>query len=285
MKELFKLVRFEHAIMLAIAVLTGEIVALGKIPDSSLYQLVLLSLAVPVFSEMGSFALNDYLDIESDRLNKRKDRPLLSGTISKEFTFHFSWVCFIISIVAAYFINTNAILVAMVFNTLAIAYNYKLKDLPLVGNLYIGLAMAIPFIFGNLVVSGQLSKITIILALLGFLSGLAREIIKSTEDLEGDIKARGSKTLPAIIGERTSILIAAVIYIIFIPLTILPFYYELIKANMFSLLLIVIADLLVLKIVQKIVTKMNQESYKFARKTSLLALFLGLVSYLLAVLL
>ncbi len=268
--------------MLAIAVLIGETIILGKLPDFS--TIIILSLIVPVFSEMGSFALNDYLDVESDRLNKRNDRPLVNGTISKKFAFYFSWICFLVSIVAAYFINTNAFLVAVIFNILAIAYNYKLKDLPLVGNLYIGLTMAIPFIFGNLVVSEQLSKIAIVLALLGFLSGLAREIIKSTEDLEGDVKARNSKTLPAMIGEQNAIFLATIIYIIFLPLTALPFFFGL-KANIYAVGLLVIANLLMITIIYKIICKPDKKPYKYARKISLLALFLGLVSYLLAVLL
>ena len=66
-----RLTRFEHAIMFAIAVLIGEIIAGGSIPLISF--VILRSLLVPIFSEMGSFALNDYLDggIGQDKQKRR----------------------------------------------------------------------------------------------------------------------------------------------------------------------------------------------------------------------
>ena len=79
-KEFIKLTRFEHAIMLAIAVWIGITAANGTFPQINL--LILISLLVTMFSEMGSFAFNDYLDIETDKLNNKTDRPLVNGTIS-----------------------------------------------------------------------------------------------------------------------------------------------------------------------------------------------------------
>ncbi|MDO8553360.1 MAG: UbiA family prenyltransferase [Candidatus Micrarchaeota archaeon] len=280
-KEFLKLTRFEHAIMLAIAVFIGETIVLGHAPDFTL--LILLSLLVPVFSEMGSFALNDYLDIETDKINKKKDRPLVSGTISPQFAFNFAWFAIIISIVLSFFINSFAFAIALVFNLLAIAYNYKLKDLPLLGNIYIGLSMAIPFIFGNFVVSDQLNSIAIILALLGFISGLAREIVKSVQDVEGDKKARSSRTLPIIIGEKPATYVAALLYMLFVPLTILPFILGL-KQALPSILLVGIGDVMVIYMMVSIVSDQQAKTLKKARNLSLLALFIGLVGYLVAVL-
>ena len=139
-------------IMLAVAVFIGETVVLRSVPQLSLP--IILSLLVPMLSEMGSFALNDYLDIETDRLNK-KMRPLVKGTISPGFALWFSVISLALSLVLAYFINTDAFFIALVFDALAIAYDWKLKDLPMLGNIYIGLSMAIPFIFGDFVVSDK----------------------------------------------------------------------------------------------------------------------------------
>jgi 4-hydroxybenzoate polyprenyltransferase len=51
----------------------------------------------------------------------------------------------------------NSFLISLVFNFLAVLYNYKLKDLPLIGNIYIALTMGIPFIFGALAISDSVS--------------------------------------------------------------------------------------------------------------------------------
>jgi geranylgeranylglycerol-phosphate geranylgeranyltransferase len=162
---------------------------------------------------------------------------------------------------------------------LAIAYNYKLKDLPLVGNFYIGLTMAIPFIFGNYVVSDKLAPVAIILALLGLVSGIAREIIKSVEDMKGDSEARKSKTLPILIGESSARKVAVILYLLFIPLTILPFIYGL-NLNPMSSSLVGLAVMGILYIAINVWTRNDSAVMKMARKTSLICFFIGLIGIL-----
>ena len=277
LKELFRLTRFEHAVMLAFAVFIAETIVLGGIPPFTLP--IALSLLVPVFSEMGSFALNDYLDIETDRANK-KNRPLVKGTISKKFALCFSYACLAISVILAFFINHSVFFIALAFNLLAVAYNHKLKDLPAVGNVYIALTMAIPFIFGNCTVTpGHMGPLTIVLALLGFVAGLAREIIKSVQDMEGDIKARGSKTLPVVIGKRPALAIAVALYLSFIPLSAAPFFLGL-EAGLLPVAFVGAADALILVIC----FKSMKEAYGFARNASLFAFMLGLLGIMLGAL-
>lgn len=278
LKDLWALTRFEHAIMLAIAVLIGETIILGGFPPIT--TIIILSLLVPIFSEVGSFALNDYLDLETDKINKKTDRPLVQGALSPKFALWFSIITILLSIILAWFINVYAFVIALVFNLLAILYNWKLKDLPLLGNLYIATTMAIPFIFGNFVVSTSLSKIAIILAALGFVAGLAREIVKSVQDVKGDVKARNSKTLPVIVGEKNALYLSYVLYLIFILLTILPFFHGL-KINSYGTFLIAIADA---GILYNIFLLVKTRDYRVARKISLVCLFIGLIGILLSVL-
>lgn len=282
LSELYKLTRFEHAIMLAIAVLIGETILLGQFPIFTV--VIILSLLVPIFSEMGSFALNDYLDIESDRINKKLDRPLVRGSLSPQFALWFSIAALLLSTALAYFINIYAFLIALVFNLLAILYNWKLKDLPIIGNIYIAFTMGIPFIFGNYVISSSLSSLALILAALGFVAGLAREIVKSVQDMEGDKLARKSKTLPIMIGERYSLIIASLLYLIFIFLTAIPFGFGL-KMNIVSGPLVLIADLAILfSLFSLLISKDKTNALKKARMITLAALFIGLLGLLAAAL-
>ncbi len=277
LKELMKLTRFEHALMLAFAVLIAETIVLGGVPEFTL--IIILSLLVPIFSEMGSFALNDYLDIETDRLNK-KDRPLVKGTISPRFALYFSIASLMLSTLIAYFINMAAFAIALAFNIIAVAYNWKLKDTPLLGNSYIALTMAIPFIFGNFVVSDTLSQTALVLAALGFVAGLAREIIKSVQDMEGDIRARGSKTLPVIIGRRPALISAVVLYLLFIPLSAAPFFIGL-EFGFLPAVMIGAADAVILFICYGV---LRSDAFRFARDWSLVAFLLGMLGILIAVL-
>ena len=65
-----------------VGVFLGAILALGEIPTGDNLQITGL-LALSVYAFMASWnALNDYLDLEIDKVN-RPDRPLPSGRISK----------------------------------------------------------------------------------------------------------------------------------------------------------------------------------------------------------
>src|SRR3989338_4593574 len=259
--DFFKLVRFEHAIMLAIAVFIVETVVLGHIPEFTI--LILLSLLVPIFSEMGSFALNDYLDVDSDRLNKKTERPLVRGAIKPDFAFKFAWLAFIVSTVLAFFINIPTFVIALMFNAFAILYNYKLKDMPLLGNIYIASTMAIPFIFGNFAVSARLRVISLVLA-------------------------RKAQTLPILIGRKNASIFAVIFYIMFIPLSYTPFLYGL-KMSAIPMILIFIGNLGILYnilLVYKAIHESDKSSKQYlkkARNVTLAALFIGLVGYLAAV--
>ncbi|NYZ74383.1 UbiA family prenyltransferase [Candidatus Micrarchaeota archaeon] len=279
-REFWKLTRFEHAVMLAFAVFIAETIALGALPSFTL--VIALSLLVPVFSEMGSFALNDYMDMETDRLNKKNDRPLVKGTIKPETALAFAIISLAISTVLAYFVGVLGFIIALAFNLVAILYNWKLKDLPLAGNVYIALTMAIPFVFGSFVVSPVLSPVVVALALLGFVAGLAREIVKSVQDMEGDAKARGSKTLPVVIGRKMALAVSIGLYLSFIPLTAVPFAMGLEPAPL-PLAFVGAADALILGICY-IIIRSPGRSFGFARNASLAAFMLGMMGIFLAVL-
>jgi geranylgeranylglycerol-phosphate geranylgeranyltransferase len=171
--------------------------------------------------------------------------------------------------------------ISLAYNLLAILYNTKLKDLPLAGNLFIATTMAIPFVFGAYAYSAAPSLPILAIALLGFVSGLAREILKSAEDMEGDAKARNSKTLPLIIGKEKSVTISAFLFLMFVPLTIAPFMLGL-TLGAASGALLFLADLPILYLAFSLFYKQDNAFLAKARKYSLAALFCGLLSLMLA---
>lgn len=276
LKDFLRLTRFEHALMLAFAVVIAETVVLGALPPLEL--IIIISVLVPIFSEMGSFALNDYFDIETDKLNNKKG-PLVTGAIKPRAAMSFAIASLAVSTILAYMINSLAFMIVFAFNVFAVLYNWKLKDFPLLGNAFIGLTMAVPFIFGNYVVSTELSELAVVLASLGFVAGVAREIIKSVQDMEGDARARGSKTIPVVIGKKPATYLALLLYLLFIPLTALPFMSGL-APGIVPVVLVALADMIILAICFRSL----KEDYKFARNASLLAFLLGMIGILAAAL-
>jgi len=277
--EFFKLVRIQHAIMLAIAVFVGEVIALGGMPP--LGMIFLFAFLVPMLSEMGSFALNDYVDVETDRLNKKQGRPLVDGTLSTDFALKFSAGAFILSTMIALAINWMALIVAVFFNIFAVLYNIKLKDLPLIGNMYIAATMAIPFVFGAVVFGLEPTMTIWVIAAMGFVAGLAREIVKTVEDMEGDAEARKSKTLPMVVGKMNALAMASSLFFAFVPLSLVPFVGGL-TLSLFSGILLGLADFGLLWIGIYIIISKDTKAPSNAANYSLLWIFLGLMALLLA---
>ena len=271
-----RLFRIEHALMLAVAVLIGELLS-GALPA---LPLLLCSLAVPVFIEMGSFALNDYFDVKTDKANKRNDRPIASGEISPRAAAAAAAACYIIGIAAALPLPPLALYITLLFAALSIAYNFRLKELPLVGNIYIAASMAIPFLFGNLVVAPSLFTRIWAIALVAFVAGLGREIIKSAEDMEGDVKHRNARTLPVVIGRKNALLFAALLYAALIPLSLAPFALGL-RANILSLALVLLTafSFAAMAIMAVRASEKDNATLVSLRKASLLALGVGLAGY------
>ncbi|MGC8478845.1 MAG: UbiA family prenyltransferase [Candidatus Micrarchaeia archaeon] len=277
-----KLTRIEHSAMLVVAVIVAEIIT-KSIPSAFV---LLLSIITPIFISMGSFAINDYFDVEADRINKRFDRPIVSGAISKNAAFAIAIASFAIGIFASLFINYIAFAIALVFGVLAFFYSYKLKDTLLLGNAYIALSMAIPFFYGDFVVSGTLNPNIAIISVIIFLSGLAREIHGMIRDYEGDSKARKSRNLLSHAGKAASSLFALSLYLAAILLSIFMFFYEKPFAyNLAYAIPIAITDACLLYVSIAYLRKnLSASFFRIARNLSLGAMALALFAYLAAAL-
>jgi 4-hydroxybenzoate polyprenyltransferase len=163
-----------------------------------------------------------------------------------------------------------------------------MKKIKLVGNFYIAYIMAIPFIFGGAAVlennAFSLEKINpaiYTIALIAFLAGSGREIMKDVMDFGGD-KVQGVKSFPKYIGLRSSNILAALFYIAAIALSFLPYSlsnYELYYRNTYYLLLVFITDVMLLTTSLHLILK-KQPRLTMYRKFTLLAIFMGLVAFL-----
>lgn len=273
-----RLTRIEHGLMLIVAVLAGEAIAKGIPPLGTLA----LSLITAVFISMSAFAINDYYDVESDRMNKRSERPLVSGELKMEEALWVSIVAALVGIAASAFINYYALIIALIFAGLSFLYSYKLKDLPLLGNIYIGFSMAIPLIFGDYVVSQSLSVNVILISLIIFLSGLARELHGTIRDYSGDQKARQSKNIVHHIGAQRSAQYAFVFYIEAVGLSIFMFFFRApFYHNIIYLIPILFVDALLLYVAYThLVDYKSERLFRSSRNISLGAMALALLIYL-----
>lgn len=276
-KAILRLTRIEHSIMLVIAVLAAEMIAKG-LPS---IPVLVFSLITPIFVSMAAFAINDYFDLKVDRINK-KNRPLVTGELKQVHAIYITLACLIIGILASLMINFDAFIIAVVFGVLALLYSWRLKGVVLLGNAYIAFSMAIPFIFGSYVVSNTVGSSIILVSLMIFLSGMAREIHGTVRDLKGDSVARNLHTLPKAIGISASAWLALLIYLAAIFLSVYLFFYVAPFAyNLLFALLIGTADLMLLYTGIGFISRHDQRFYDQARNISLAAMALALIAVLL----
>ena len=282
LKAIWDLMRLEHGIMIALAILVGSVITQQTFPPLDKF---IFTFCTALFLEASTFALNDYYDIEIDRKNNRLDRPLVRGDIAPKTALVIFFALFPLGIISAYFVNLTCFFIALITAMFAIVYDVVLKKIKLLGNFFIAYVMAIPFVFGGAAVI-QTSEFTFhpaifIVALIAFLAGAGREIMKDVMDYEGD-RRLGVKSFPKYIGIRVSNALAALFYLVAIALSFLPFFlesYGVYYQNLMYFVFIFITDTMLLSTSIQLLVK-KKPSLKLHRKFTLIALFIGLLGFL-----
>ncbi len=174
----------------------------------------------------GGNALNDYFDIEVDRVN-HPDRPLPQGKISPQNARKFSVFLMTIGLLLALPLGILPFLITLLSIICLVFYNMKGKWIPVVGNLIVSIISGLVFIFVG-VVSSNL-RVMIFPFLFAFLFHLAREIVKDVQDMPGDLLGSARKnpglTLPHLIGKRKALLFSQITIGILIVVTLLPYFW------------------------------------------------------------
>jgi geranylgeranylglycerol-phosphate geranylgeranyltransferase len=269
LKAIWELTRLEHGIMIALAIFVGFLIAQKVILEKFLF-----SFLTAILLESSTFALNDYYDYDIDVKNKRIDRPLVRGDLPRHLALYVFITLFPLGIICSFFINFTCFLIALCTAFLAFFYDLFLKRIKIVGNFFIAYCMAIPFIFGGAAVL-EFSPPILIVALIAFLAGLGREIMKDVMDIKGD-REKGVKSFPLYIGIRNSNLLSASFYILAIAFSFIPFFYH---KNLFYLLVILVADSILFRTALHLILSKEIDLYHH-RRTTLIALFIGILAFL-----
>lgn len=152
----------------------------------SIYAFVVFSLAASSI-----YILNDYLDIESDKLHpKKKNRPLASGVISKGKAKILLVIIVLMDILliccGAQYIGTTFwrfVTIILVYWILNIAYSVKLKHVPIVDIFIIALGFVFRVLAGgyatNIMVSQWAILLTFVLALVLALGKRRGELVNA----------------------------------------------------------------------------------------------------------
>ncbi|MFA5031943.1 MAG: UbiA family prenyltransferase [bacterium] len=159
-------------------------------------QIIVLSI---LFLSWGiNQVINDLLGIEEDKINA-PHRPIASGELSKKHVLLFSICLFALGAIATYFLNPYALIIYFCGYLFNIIYEYC-KGLPLLGNIWFGILIAVTPFYGALAVSkGDIisvlcNKDLIFIALFIALISSTMTFFTYFKDYSGD-KQTGKKTL------------------------------------------------------------------------------------------
>ncbi|MFA5782416.1 MAG: geranylgeranylglycerol-phosphate geranylgeranyltransferase [Bacteroidales bacterium] len=213
MINVLKLIRYPNLIIIGLAQYLFRYCILFPImksehaePAMSDLNFALLVLSTILIAAAG-YAINDYFDIRSDRIN-RPDKIIVGRLLSRRIAmlFHtiFSIIAILLGIYISYKVGSFKLgAINIVIAILLWLYSVKYKAYFLVGNIIVSFATAMTIIVvilfdmyalrldGHMVIWGYV--------LFAFMISLIREIIKDIEDIEGDKKC-GCSTIPVVIG-------------------------------------------------------------------------------------
>lgn len=181
---------------------------------------VILAALSASFITIGANVINDYFDIEIDRVNKPK-RLLASGKISKHNALLFFCASYLVAWIIALFINIEMFAISFISGIVLFFYSYKYKRVVLWGNFIVSFISGLAFIYGGLAVNR--ANEAIFPAAFAFFFHFGREIIKDIQDIEGD-KPHGVVTYPIKYGVRKSLILTNLIFTFLIIFTLLPYF-------------------------------------------------------------
>ena len=179
--------------------------------------------------------LNDYYDIDIDRINK-PNRPLPSGRIQVKTAVYLTIVCFSAAFLIAFLIHPISGIIGFINIFILIWYAKTLKRTILLGNLSIAYLTGSTFLFGASFFGIEGIIIMLPLALLSFLATAAREIVKDIEDIKGDAED-GAVTFPIKYGEKPAAYLAAAFGFLAVILSPLPYFMGIMTQTYFIVLI------------------------------------------------
>jgi geranylgeranylglycerol-phosphate geranylgeranyltransferase len=219
MKGFLALMRPINAIMASLGTVIGGVIAEENL-RGLLFPKLYVAMAVVFLVLMGGNSLNDYFDAEIDKIN-HPTRPIPSGQVSRSTAKYLAVLFFSAGLIISIFtLNALQFLLAALAVFLLVTYEWKTKAWGLVGNVIISSLVGLIFIYGSLSIG--LSYEVIILSTMAFLANLAREIVKDVEDIHGDVDRT---TLPKRIGKGLSLVAAAILIIVAVSLSPIPFIF------------------------------------------------------------
>jgi len=274
-KGAIKLIRPELPLAAGVCVVLGEIVALGRLPPA---RELWLGFACGFFLSGSALTLNDYFDIEVDRVNAPL-RPIPAGLLTGRDALLLTALVALLGLSAAFLLGPLAFTVGVIFWVIGVLYNWRYKAYGLWGNLMVAASVGVTFILGGIAVGQPLNKIVWFFGLIAFLIDLAEEIEGDAMDIQGDRK-RDSRSIAIVLGREAAVRITASLFILVVLLSYAPFIFG--WLGMLYVLMICAMSPVVVLFTIRLLRSRTPEEGRAAMRGIYLSILLGMLVFIAA---
>ncbi|MEJ2104400.1 MAG: UbiA family prenyltransferase [Ignavibacteriaceae bacterium] len=269
-KGLLKLIRFDLSLSAGVCVVMGQMLALGEFAS---IPVSIFGFASVFLISASILVLNDYFDVETDKINAPY-RPIPSGIVSPAEALFFSLILLFVGLLLSFLINVTVLFISIVLAIVGFLYNRYFKKSGLFGNLIVSFSVGMTFIYGGASVELPFNNFVLFFSLIAALIDLGEEIAADVMDIKGD-RLINSNSLAIKFGESTAIKISVTIFLLVVVLSFIPFI-----LNWFSIIYLLpigIMDVSIAYPALRLLKSKNEEGRKFIRW-----IYLGAISGIIA---
>lgn len=283
LKAFLALIRVERSLSAAFGVLFAGFF----VGDLKGFQLeYVLAWFVVFLAAIANFGLNDFCDLEVDRLNNREDRPLAEGLLSERFVITTIGVSTLLALLLSLFLRPMARFLILAGLPISLIYNLLLKKIFLIKNATVASVNVGIVLLGSIVVDGSLETMALYIAVVGFFVGLSYEIMLDIADVEGD-GIKGIMSLPVKLGKKRAAWISILLGLGALVVDPLPFFVKIdtrLYRDPIFLLAMLIPIALRLDIIKSLYTDQSNNNIFSLKKKVFRNIQLGCACFLLGIL-
>ncbi len=217
--------------------------------------------------------VNDIFDIEIDKIN-RPERTLPK----KELTVNQAWLLYFLfsagGIILSLVVNNVVLFIAAISAGVIFLYSWRIKKIPLAGNILVSFMTALAFIYGGAAVGNI--RDAFIPAGFAFLVNLIRELVKDMEDVDGD-RSNGVITFPIKYGFTNAIRLIIAVTVLLLLFTLVPFIWEIYNIEYFIIVMVPV-NVLFVYLIKSIKQNTQKENLSKLSKLLKLNMIIGLIA-------
>ena len=179
LKSFLSLIRVQHYIKSIF--IFAPLFFSGKIVEADLLLSSFIAFLAFSFAASSIYVLNDYLDVEHDRLHpKKKNRPLASGFLSKKQGVVIMALLFSLSCILLSFLSMKSTLIVMTYVLLNVAYSFYLKHIAILDVTVIAIGFVLRLLLGAVATEISLSSWIVVMT---FLLAMFLALAKRRDDV------------------------------------------------------------------------------------------------------